>query len=397
MTLNNKKQQKHKILSNLNKGITLNAIRKLQPVSVPDLVKETNISNPTVLNCINEFEDKNLIVNAGLGESTGGRPPKLYALNSEDNFLLGIELDFPIVKMIVIDLNGEVKSFNEFRVDTTETVEEILDSILDKAANYFNDKILAIGIGIIGFLDIKSGVSLNTPRITNWSDIAIKKVFEDKFGVPVYLNNQTDCYALAEMYFGNGSDNFAFLGFYRGVGCGLVIDGNIYSGIYGNAGVIGHTTIDKNGPECSCGKRGCLEVYSSNKAITEKVENAIKTGEGSVINSITEVTPENIFRAYKDDDLLCNMVVNEAIEYLGIALANFIMLFEMQQIIVGGTLLEGGEKALKYLEKETKSHLQPSFMSSNLNINFSKLDQDKAGALGATVPMLKEIFSLPEV
>ncbi|MFW6309012.1 MAG: ROK family transcriptional regulator [bacterium] len=396
MDLNNINRQKHKILPDLNKGIVLNYIREHDKVSIPEIVKNTDISKPTVLNCIQELKKEKLVMNKGTGESSGGRPPRLYSLNSKDRILIGIELDFPHAKFVLTNIKGQVQSFKQIKLDLNKSSGTIVDKLVSETEEYMSEKVTAIGIGIIGFFDKKTGVSITNPRIEDWSDIPVREIFTDEFKVPVYINNQTDVYALAEGWFGSGKSNFAFLGVHQGIGCGLVIDGELYSGIYGNAGVIGHTNVEKNGKPCICGGQGCLEAYASEKAMVENVKAGIKAGKKCFIEKADRVTSELILKGFEKEDPLCQEVVGEALEYLAVALSDLLMLFEFQHVIVGGSLQNGGKQLINELSKMTKSYLHP-LIAENLKLQYSKLDQKKSGTLGAIVPALEDIFALPEI
>ena len=207
--------------------------------------------------------------------------------------------------------------------------------------------IRAIGVSVPGWIDSKTGTVLSAANLACWRDFPLAREIEKQYRIPVRVANDAKAAALAEAAWGvgRGYRNVFYATLGTGVGTGLVIDGEIYSGRRGAAGEGGHTTIDFRGPVCACGKRGCAEMYVSGTAIARCARERMSSGTGkdSLIlklagGNATKVTAETVVKAAKDGDVLAKQVLANMIEHLAIWLGNIMDLLEPDVIIIGGGL-----------------------------------------------------------
>ena len=150
---------------------------------------------------------------------------------------------------------------------------------------------------------------------------------------------------------GRGVDNLIYLTVSTGIGGGIIINGRLYLGVSGSAGEIGHMTIDVNGPECSCGNIGCLEMLASGKAIAREAIRRISQGEGSSLAKMVEgkidnITAEEVGVAAEGGDSLSLEVISQAATYLGVGMVNLVNILNPEMIIVGGGVAQMGELLL---------------------------------------------------
>ena len=203
--------------------------------------------------------------------------------------------------------------------------------------------------------------------------------------------------ALAEHWSGvaRGIDNFIFVNVGVGIGCAIFIHGKLYRGVGGIAGEFGHITIDETGPRCNCGNYGCLETLASGPAISSRARQAIEEGVVSLIEKLAEgnlkdITTETVVEATKRGDKLAFNIMEKTGEYLGIGIADMINIFNPELIVIGAGVSQAGDILLKPLKRTVKARaLQLS--SSMVDIKVSQLG-DSAGALGAAIMVLKDIF-----
>jgi glucokinase len=210
--------------------------------------------------------------------------------------------------------------------------------------------ISAVGVSVPGWVDANAGTVLSAANLPCWKNFRLASELEKHYRVPVRVANDAKAAALAEARWGAGrgyrSVFYATLG--TGVGTGLVVDGQIYSGRRGPAGEGGHTIIDFRGPVCGCGKRGCAEMYISGPAIARGARERIaKTpgGNSSAMVKLAEgnaanVTAETVAKAAAAGDSLARQVLDEMAEHLAIWLGNIIDLLEPDAIVIGGGLAE---------------------------------------------------------
>jgi predicted NBD/HSP70 family sugar kinase len=178
-----------------------------------------------------------------------------------------------------------------------------------------------------------------------WRDLPLRRLLEDELDLPVYTDNDANAAALGERYFGAAQyvDNFVYVVANIGLGTGLVIGGHLYQGASGFAGEAGHTTIDPDGPLCRCGNRGCWERLASQRALIERVEEAVLAGQPSLIEGMAKgdqprITVQMITDAARRGDGVSLRALEETGIYLGIGIANLVNMFNPSLVVFGGTL-----------------------------------------------------------
>ena len=218
-----------------------------------------------------------------------------------------------------------------------------------------------VGIAAAGIINAKRGVITYSPNLPGWRNVALRDIVSEKLGLDTYLNNDASAAALGEHRFGagKGMDNLIYLTVSTGIGGGIIIDGKLYSGSDGCAGEIGHMTVDVNGPRCSCGNSGCLEVLSSGTAVAREAVIHLNQGETSSIIKLAEgkienVTAETVALAARQGDKLACDIVAGAANYLGIGFANLVNVFNPDMIVVGGGMSKMGNMLLNPARKVVK-------------------------------------------
>jgi len=250
--------------------------------------------------------------------------------------------------------------------------------------------IIGIGIGAPGPLDIKKGIINFAPNLPGWRDVPLRKVLEDEFKKKVVLENDANAAAWGERCYGAGLgvNNLVCFTLGTGIGGGIIIDGKIYHGNNYGAGELGHMTVNKDGPLCNCGNYGCLEAYSSAIGIKNRIKNRIQEGIKSEFLNFDgddqlfkSLRLKSIFEAARKGDSLTSDIVEEAISYLGIAIANMANILNPEMVILVGGITNEGDKLLIPLRKEVKKRAFYSNYKS-LKIVIGKL-AGNAGVLGA--------------
>ena len=186
----------------------------------------------------------------------------------------------------------------------------------------------------------------------------MKKLIEEEFKIPAFIDNDANVAALGEKWFGNaqGIDNFIYILLDKGVGAGIVINGEVYRGIDGIAGEFGHTSISLNGKRCECGNYGCLENFISYSAIISKTRKLIFSGRRTMLTKIVrgklgDIKIERLIEAAEKEDELALELLGETARYLGIGVTNLVNLFNTKTIVVGGQFAQAGEVLLEGIRK----------------------------------------------
>ena len=215
----------------------------------------------------------------------------------------------------------------------------------------------AVGIGCGGPLDRKTGVLHQAPNLPGWEGICLTKIFGEAFGAPACLDNDATAAALGELTFGAGKGvrNFVYLTISTGIGGGIVIDGKIYRGHGENAGEFGHAKIRPDGPKCLCGDRGCLESLASGTSIARIARERLTSDTQTVlrlwVSSPEQITAELVANAAREGDEFAAGMWFEAMENLGIGVANAVNVLNPRLVILGGGVTKAGDLLFEPVRK----------------------------------------------
>ena len=315
--------------------------------------------------------------------------------NSEKKYSIGVDLGGTNIVCAIVNYQGKI--VNRLKVPTLAergkeaTIKRIIETIHENIiqSTIALDDIIGIGIGAPGPLDVKRGMINFAPNLPGWRDVPLRKILEDEFNMKVVLENDANAAAWGERCFGAGQgvNNLVCFTLGTGIGGGIIIDGKIYHGNNYGAAELGHMTVNKDGPRCNCGNYGCLEAYSSATGIKNRIKNRIREGIKSDFLNFDEdklfesLRLKSIFEAARKGDRLTSIVVEEAISYLGIAIANITNILNPEMVVLVGGITNEGEKLLIPLKGEVKKRAFYSNYKS-LKIVIGELGGN-AGVLGA--------------
>jgi glucokinase len=251
---------------------------------------------------------------------------------------LGIDLGGTHIKVVLLQ-NGRVVEKRSRLTSAEEGVESVLDRLVELGRAF--GEFASVGVAVPGLVD-QDGVGLLFPNLPpEWSGVSIRRLLEQRFDQPVALLNDGHAFTLAEARMGaaRGATNAVGVVCGTGVGGGLVLGGRLWEGIDGRAGEIGHQTVVADGTLCGCGNRGCLETLASGPAIARSAGTA---------------TFDHALAAARRGDSMALEAIASAGRYLGIAIANAVLLLTPSRVIVGGGVAEAGDLLLDPLGEELK-------------------------------------------
>jgi glucokinase len=242
----------------------------------------------------------------------------------------------------------------------------------------------AIGIASPGPLDPHTGTILATPNIPEWQNFPLTAKLSQHFNVPAYLDNDANMAGLAEYQFGagKGHENLVYLTISTGIGGGVISHGCLLQGFHGMGAELGHMIIDPNGPLCGCGKRGHIESFASGPSIARYVNEQLAAGRTSSLQSQPIAGTVQIAEAARAGDALAISAFERAGHYLGIAVANYLAIFDPSILIFGGGVSQVGDLLFKPFEESLRKHTFHPHYLDNLVITKAALGDD-AGLLGA--------------
>ncbi len=246
-----------------------------------------------------------------------------------------------------------------------------------------------LGVGTPGAVDFKTGQVIGAaPNINGWQGTEIGSTLKERLNMPVWVDNDVNTVALAELRYGaaSGAQSAVCLTIGTGIGGAVIIDGQLQRGHSYSGGEIGHMTINFEGPDCKCGRKGCLEAYCSSQAIINRTQKRLEQNSSTVFDEVTggqidKLTIKQLFTAAKKGDKIASEVLAETAQYLGIGLANLVNLLNPEIIIIGGGIADGGPEFLSKLSAAVKEQAFDSAVKE-LKIMKAALGND-AGFIGA--------------
>jgi glucokinase len=222
------------------------------------------------------------------------------------------------------------------------------------------DRIVGVGIGCPGPLDLERGLVISTPNL-GWANYPIRDRIAEGIGLPAALDNDANCATLGEWWCGagRGVDHLAGVTLGTGIGGGLILDGRLVRGACGTAGEFGHTTIDFNGRRCACGNYGCLEAYASGPNIAARAREGIEAGYRSAIVDLVEgdlsrITAVTVYDALLLGDRHAHEVMLETSKVLGAGIANIVNVFNPEMVVIVGGVTRAGEHLFAPLRAEVR-------------------------------------------
>ena len=372
-----------KILKNKNALKLLELIKNNSEISRADLAKKTELTPASITKIVQKLINEEIVVELGLGDSTGGRPPKILKLNSKAGNFISIYLDSDYIELVLYDLG--VKRIYEDKHDIwIRTKNKIIDDIvamIERAIETSRVKVLGIGIAVNGLVDTKSGISVYSPHY-KWNNVNLVKILEEKFNIKVYVENDVRAMAMGEKSYGiaKKSENFVVINIENGVGSALYLNNQIYRGTHFGAGEFGHIPIEDNEQRCSCGKKGCLETLVNNQNLEDKYFNLTEKN----------LKAWEIYEEYNKGNKIAVQLVENIAVVLAKGLVPLVNILNPDLIIIVGDINRAQDKLYKIIIKELKNRTFGN-LSDSLNIVSSSFGKESANK-GAVSFLMENIL-----
>jgi predicted NBD/HSP70 family sugar kinase len=366
----------------------MKVVYKERELSRTDLVDRTRYSAFLVSKMCDELLAAGLIRETGLGNSTGGRPPTLLSINPDIGRVVGVHIGTFNTRIVVTDLAGEALAFRKVPSHVEVGPEIALASLISEVeatlagAGVELDQVRGIGIGISGVLERSTGTTLFWPKVPQWTNVPVKRRFEQRFRTAIEVEDTPRTMALAERRFGQGSQasEFVYISVGAGTGAALFLRDQLYTGADGFAGEFGHLMVDAQGPLCSCGNRGCLEATLSASALIHRAEAAVSQRLSTVLWRLTGGDPaktsiELIGQAAQEGDRFSCSLLREAGTFLGLGLVGIINLLNPRLIVIGGSLaMAAGRFLLAAVEEAIRDRALVN-QATELRVRLSELGE----------------------
>ena len=379
----------------INRSHVLNAIKSYGPIGRADIARRTSLSPATVTSISARLISQQLVLEKSAGDSSGGRPPILLVINPKGGYVVGIKLTETHAVCALTDLESQVIAKSSLPLSghvPAQVVEDLAQMVLSfvREQKIPKKQILGVGVGLAGIVDAEAGILRQSP-IYGWDNVPLRDMLQSKLHIPVYIENDVNTLTLTERWFGHGQgvDNFLTVTVGRGVGLGIVANGQFYRGQTGGAGEFGHVTIDANGPICACGKRGCLEAYVGDPGIVRAAQEAAARGQ---LSTSAQSVDELLTLAHAGEAGAIN-IFDRAGRILGIGIANLINVFNPKKIIISGEGTREGDLLFVPMKESIQQNTMPGLFDPNV-VEIAPWGDD-AWARGAAGLVLREVFESP--
>jgi glucokinase len=302
---------------------------------------------------------------------------------------VGIDIGGTKIAALRISVDGEIRARTVMPTPATDQT-AAMPAIEAAAAAVLEDGVAAIGVGLAGLIDARSGVLLSAPNLA-WRNLGVSERLRARFGLPVTVDNDATAAAWGESRLGasRGSDDSLFVGVGTGIGGGIVAGGRLIRGAYGLAGEIGHIIVEPDGPLCGCGNRGCWEQVASGLAIARAGRRAVADEPGSAIARLAggdpdRATGELVTEAAGEGDPAAVAILATVGRRLGEGIAGLVNVLDPDVVVVGGGVGDAGDVLLGPLREAYLGAVEGADVRPDVPIVPAQL-ANHAGAIGAAL------------
>jgi predicted NBD/HSP70 family sugar kinase len=377
-----------------NKKMIINLLHLQRELTKQRIAKEINVSIPTVISNVNELIEEGLVEEAGVGDSSGGRKPIIVKFKPDSRYSFGVQINIDSARVILTNLDSEILVDETLYTEAAvgENVKDInyllhrigerINHIIEKQ-HIIKKDVLGVGISLPGTVNEENRILEWAPNL-DVKNISFKSIAQD-FEVPIYLENEANAAAVAELKLGVAREmrNLVYISITEGMGTGIVIQDYLYKGKNKRAGEFGHMTIVKDGKLCNCGRKGCWEQYASQSALLHLYNNK----QQNKVKGIQE-----FFDRLLSKEKLAEKVWDEYLEYLASGIQNIILILDPHYVVIGGEISDYEELLIEPLREKvfTKNSF---FCREDIKILVSKL-KGNSSILGASMLPLQKLFYL---
>jgi len=387
----------------------LDILRRRGPISRPDISHEMGINVVTISSYIDDFVKRNLVYEKELDVSEGGRRPVLLDLNPTGGFAIGVGLNLMNMVGLLVDLKGNIITKTQIARpqasvrEVSECLLEIVREILRRSKGYAAD-IKGIGVGIAGLINKKNG-SVHWPQKMDHYytyasvDIPLKDLMEKEFNLPTLIENDATSACSGEYWLGleQGYKNVLYM--FSGVGCGIMIDGDVYRGSQGYAGEVSvYNYKEQDLFNCDSGAPCFIKRWEMDLGIVDEIKGILLKEKEKAEEffrvascSMEGLDLKSVFIAARLKNETASSVLEKAAKRLGIKISFLVNLLNPQVVVIGGGFEEAGEV---FLNKVRSTVMEWSFHEStvDLKIVYSQL-RENAVAMGAASFVLERVFA----
>ena len=386
-------------------GAVLENIRLGQSRSRAEVVHHTELGRGVVAQRVAELIEFGLVEDTELAESTGGRPARRLLLRGDAGIILVADIGATSVDVALTDLAGRVLASHAEAADVGDgpdvvlgRVEELFERLLEESSGHANGAAWGIGIGVPGPVEFATGRPVSPPIMPGWNGYPVRERFVERYGVPVWVDNDVNIMALGEWRSGAARyhANIVFVKIGSGIGAGVIADGYLHRGARGSAGDVGHIqSTDDRSVICRCGNVGCLEALAGGHALAREAVAAASDGRSAYLAGVLAangtVDAQDVADGATRGDVLCQELLTRSGHLVGAMLAGVVNFFNPSLIVIGGGVANAGDQLLAAVREAVYRRSLP-LATRDLLILPSALGA-LTGSIGAAAMLADELFS----
>ncbi len=380
--------------------LLLNLLWRERELSRAELSRRTSLSRSTVSAIVSDLLGTGLVAEARAGVSSGGRRPIMLEFQDQSSLIVGIELGATHISCVLTDLHCRVRASWSAPAPVRDDPEAALEKMTLAVRSVLEadgvplSRVLGIGVAVPSPVDNEHPGELLPLVAPKWKGYNIATHLDERFGRPVFIDNDANLGALAELWWGAGcvSGDLAFIKVATGIGAGLTINGRIFRGTSGIAGEIGHTSIDPNGPRCVCGLNGCLATLIGTPALLERAAAQLRASKGS---GPPPASIDDLVDAALGGDEKSVELIRYAGHKLGVGIANMLNLLNPKTVVIGGGIARASDLIIDAVCQTIRGLSLPASISST-EIRTTSLNEWGI-ALGAATLTLEAALQTPSL
>ena len=343
----------------INRRIVLNLIRTHQPISRADLARHSGLQRSTVSVIAEQLIQERWITEGANGHTPRGRRPTFLHLNKERVGIIGINIRPVLTKLALADLDANFLAQDSLATpqDPKQFISELVPRVRKLMGARAELTCEGIGVSLPGRVDLATKRLVFAPNL-GWRDVDLKTPLEKATKLPVELENAANSCALSEICFGRraeGLRNLVVVTVSEGIGCGLILNHQLVQGSTGTAGEFGHAALVPDGLECSCGNRGCWEMYASNKAAVRYYSQAASSKRRSTADERT-ISFEHLLRLAEQNDTKAVDALQQMANYLGRGIAPLVAGLAPDMIVIVGEVTRAWNKVGPIIKETVRQH-----------------------------------------
>lgn len=379
-----------------NRQLLINTVYEFGPLTVMELSRKAHLSRPTVETLLRELIAEGVLSEAGTSKEGVGRSAKLYGIGVERYFSIGVDFEYPALRVCAVNLAERPVYAVMHRFDQADTPQAIIVRMKEMIGDVIAHippsgdgrkiDLLGIGVGISGLIDRDTQTSISIERLQGWRDVPLADLLRQAFNLPVYMQNDVHMLSLIRQKecFRRGFCDYIYLSMRSGIGMAMFFNKKLLGGEQGNAGYIGHTTMDVNGPLCCCGNRGCLEIFLSPTQLVTNYYFATQR----------RVDYGQFLECFDNGDPAATKIMRNAYNIFGKAISNAIKITDIQHLIINGMPDRQTTRLIEWIHEGINSNTLPA-VSGNVVIEAETLDDTEA--LGAGIYVLRKFMTNPKL